>query len=442
MAIDVLTFLRYINEQTGPQTDAFGVPGLDSISDQRERDKQTRKEEIQRKKTEAHDTHLNKLHLFLTKKGFKINDSGLDQGGKVRLLGDSNVKLVPGEYAFFHPSSGRTDLEVNHNGKLIKVELKGKWVGDQHQKQYHYNFPYQKPITIKTPHGDLSISPSEFAKKIKGRSKKTVSAYSMSNKEVFDILGESIQEKLYEKLKSIPIETPNGIVHVNLRDLRAGKYGTLPLSHYRQIQAALYGMVPIGSDGKGIRRIILGKDNETSLVTHRPRTLKEYTREVIEKSMPSILGSLDSHISIAGNGLQILIGHHRQACEENIKSSTCDERKNAEEFLKHLNLTATHEASNIGLSRSPTAGKQDEEDEDDSTTSDQTGARGPTGNFGLSYKSHSPQVKPISKTNAIEIHGEDEHKTATEESSAHIRRRKAEAKMKREKKNQEQNQGA
>lgn len=436
MAIDVLTFLRYMNEQTGPKTDPLGNPGLDVVAHQQEQNKQNKDSRIQEIKQEAHDNHVNNVHSFLAKKGFKLVDLGLNEGGKVRLLGDSKIKLNPGEYAFFHPSSGRSDLEVNHNGKIVKVELKGKWVGDQHQSQYHYNFPYQKPITIKTPHGDMTISPSEFAQRVKARSGRTVSVYSMSNREVFNILGDAIQDKLHEKLKSIPIETPNGTVNINLRDLRAGKLGTLPFSYYKQIQEKLYGTVPVGRRGRGIRRRILGRGEETSLVTQRPRTLSEYAREVLSASMPSILGSLDSHVSIAGNGSQITIGHHRQRCEENSSEASCEERKSVEEFLKHVNLMGTHEPTDISLARSPTTKKELPEGEQDE---DDVSGRGSTGNFGLSHATPKDRtlkaaVMGAIKRNALEIHGESGHVAATEEAQSHAQRRKEETKLKKSQK--------
>lgn len=311
MAIDVLTFLTLIRENT---EDSLGNPGVDAVKHEEEQrsekeqekkmtEKELRDAERQRKINEARSAHENKMRKVLLKAGFVENNSA--------------TKLKKDEFSFFDrdTTKDKPDLEVNFEGKPVKIELKAKHPESEHQKQAGYTLRYDKEIEfpIKNEQGivvdRMKISPSEFYKHQRTMEQGIEYDPDVDPAEIVKQVA-SGSSRLY------------GLTFENLAKLFTA-YGT-------RFSADIF------------------KRQFDSLLRHigwNKKRKEKIGRSALTEMIPSVLHSTGSHFSVVGNDLGVHLVHHRNREDP--------DRPHVDKFLQRIGMRATHEPEEVHFARSP-----------------------------------------------------------------------------------------
>jgi hypothetical protein len=283
MPVDIFTFLNYLQEN---KTDSLGNPGVDAVSATNEMNKEKKEETTpkltQEEKTEqARKNHEIKIRALLLRKGFTEAEPS----------DDSKNKLEDTQFSFYDrdTTKGKPDLEVNFEGKPVKIELKGIHETSEHQKQASFTLRHESPIKIPVTNkkgeikDTITLSPSEYHDFITSENQEEGSSTS----------------RLY------------GLNFKHLAELLK-RFGNNP--RIAQI----------------FQRLARKKINE------------EIKKKQLVSSIPHVLESTGSHFSVIGNTKGVHIVHHTQR-----------DRNHINKFLNHIGMHATHEPHEVHFSRSP-----------------------------------------------------------------------------------------
>jgi len=326
MATDILNFLKLLKEQE--ETAENSSVQIDPISHQQQtlkmkkielpdQEKIEKEKEAQRKRDEARTTHEQKIKKLLLSKRFEF-------------VPDAE-KLENNQFSFYDrdTTKGKSDLEVNHKGKLVKVELKGIHWDSEKQKQASYSLRYDNDIDIPVKAGKVSdkitLSPKDFHNYVEMLKKNEEGVPEPHVGD--DVEQQSEKSRLY--------------------DLNFAKMLQF-VSQFGKASSTLQQYMGTSRIAEKIKQGYFDKLAKRKLV----------------KVVPHVLKSTGSHISIIGNHKGIHVVHHRDAQD--------NERPNIEDFLSTLGMAATHEPHEVNLSRSPGADPRGDE------------SRGPIGFMGLS----------------------------------------------------------